>query len=116
MGESNEEFVRRSGYRFNLLIRSLPSEESSAIPLETLLTKAKGIGYRETPQQLAVDVSALMRRKEIASAQVNGKTLHWKLPKGQFEVRKRELLIKLHAKELTEDDLETLEKIVQKPK
>lgn len=116
MEKHDEEFTRRSGYRFNILIELLPSEESSAIPLETLLGKAKKVGYKETPEQLAVDISALIKRKEVTSAHVNGKTLHWKLPKGQREVRKRGLLIKLHAMDLSDEDLATLEKIVLKSK
>jgi hypothetical protein len=111
MAKFEEEFIRRTGHRFNLIMESLPSEESSAISMNALLDRVKRIGYKEVPEQLSVDVNALIKRKEVATALINGEQLHWKLPKGSFEVRKRRLLIKLHAMELTEEDLAALEKI-----
>jgi len=116
MEQIREEFVRRSGHRFNLIIKSLPSTESLAISIEELLERLKIIGYRESIDQLHIDLSALIVRKEIAESSIMNKSYYWSLPRGQNELRKRILLIKLHNMELTEEDLTALEQIIKKSK
>ncbi|MGA2573922.1 MAG: hypothetical protein ABSF36_06995 [Candidatus Methanomethylicaceae archaeon] len=116
MEKTGEEFVRRSGHRFNLIIKSLPSAESLAISIEELLERLRKIGYRESPDQLRIDISALIKRKEVAESSLKGKSYYWSLPRGQNELRKRILLIKLHNMELTEEDIAALEKIAKKSK
>jgi hypothetical protein len=116
MEKAGEEFVRRSGHRFNLIIRSLPLAESLAISIEELLERVKKIGYKESPDQLRIDISALIKRNEVAESSLKGKSYYWSLPKGQNELRKRILLIRLHNMELTEEDIATLETIVRKSK
>jgi hypothetical protein len=114
MAKSSEEFVRRSGHRFNLIIRSLPQDEATAIPMGTLLEKLTKIGYKENLDQLAIDVGALVKRGEVSFSTVGGKAVYWALGRGLFETRKRSTLIRLHNMELTEEDLKILEGLALK--
>jgi hypothetical protein len=114
MQNPSEEFVRRSGHRFNLIIRALPKSETEAISMDILFEKLSKFGYKESLDQLAVDISALVRRGEVAFSLVSGKAMYWALEKGLFETRKRTALIKLHNMELTEEDLKALEGLAQK--
>jgi hypothetical protein len=116
MQNPSEEFTRRSGHRFNLIIRALPKNETEAVSMGTLFEKLSKFGYKESLDQLAVDVSALVRRREVAFSLVSGKAEYWALDKGLFETRKRTALIKLHNMELTEEDLKVLEGLTQKGK
>jgi hypothetical protein len=109
-----EEFARRTGHRFNIIIKSLPSEPSSGISFEDLLPKLQKLGYRESQDQLKIGLSALQNRQEIGSSLINGKTAYVALPKGLFESRKRSTLIKLHNIDITEEELKVLEKIALK--
>ena len=116
MEKIGEEFIRRSGHRFNLIIKSLPSAESSAISIEELLERVKKIGYKESSDQLLIDLSALIKRNEVAESIIKGNSQYRSLPRGLIELRKRILLIRLHTMELTEEDIATLETIVRKSK
>ncbi|MBM5805272.1 MAG: hypothetical protein FJZ49_04315 [Candidatus Verstraetearchaeota archaeon] len=116
MAKPSEEFIRRSGHRFNLIVKSLPRDESSAIPMDILLEKLKRLGYKEDLDQLAVDVGALVKRGELSFSIVGGRAVYWALEKGIFETRKRSALIKLHNMDLTEEDLEVLEGLAHKSK
>ena len=116
MEKLGEEFIRRSGHRFNLIIKSLPSAESSAISIEELLKRVKKIGYKESSDQLLIDLSALIKRNEVVESIIKGNSQYWSLPRGLFELRKRVLLIRLHNMELTEEDIAALEKIARKTK
>lgn len=111
MPNPSDEFQRRTGHRFNLIIKSLPAAESNAITMDMLFERLKKIGYLESPDQLSVDVSALIKRKEIAQSASGEGALYWVLEKGLFEIRKRKALIKIHNMELSEDDLKALEAI-----
>jgi len=113
MQNPSEEFRRRTGHRFNQIIRALPKSESEAVPMGILLEKLSKIGYKESLDQLAVDVSALVKRGEVAFSLVSGKAVYWVLGKGMFETRKRTALIKLHNMEITEEDLKALEGLAQ---
>lgn len=114
MQNPSEEFSRRTGHRFNLIIRALPKSEPQAVPMDNLLENLSKFGYKESLDQLAVDVSALVKRGEVAFSLVSGKAVYWVLEKGLFETRKRTALIKLHNIELTEEDLKALEGLAQK--
>ena len=114
MAKPSEEFIRRSGHRFNLIVRSLPQDEASAIPMDALLEKLGKIGYKENLDQLAIDVGALVKRGELSFSIVAGRAVYWALGTGLFETRKRSALIKLHNIELTEEDLKVLEGLAQK--
>lgn len=114
MQNPSEEFGRRTGHCFNLIIRTLPKSEPEAVPMDILLEKLSKFGYKESLDQLAVDVSALIKRGEVAFSLVSGKAVYWVLEKGLFETRKRTALIKLHNMELIEEDLKTLEGLTQK--
>lgn len=108
------EFARRTGHRFNIVIKSLPSSESNAITMEALSSKLQKIGYSEGEEQLTTDIAALMGRGEVCTCVRDGKTLFWATEKGLLETRKRQLLIKLHNMVLTEEDLKVLESIAQR--
>jgi len=114
MAKPSEEFIRRSGHRFNLIVRSLPQDEASAIPMDALLEKVAKIGYKENLDQLAIDVGALVKRGELSFSIIANKAVYWALGKGLFETRKRSALIRLHNLELTEDDLKVLEGLALK--
>lgn len=114
MFKAGEEFARRTGHRFNIIIKSLPSDPSSGMTFEDLLPKLQKLGYRESQDQLKIDLSALQNRQEIGSSLINGKTAYVALPKGLFESRKRSTLIKLHNMDITEEELKVLEKIARK--
>jgi hypothetical protein len=108
------EFAQRTGHRFNLIIKSLPTSESGAIGFAALYEKLKKLGYVESQDQLSTDMKALATRGEIMSAGVGGDAKYWASEKGRFEVRKRTALIKLHNMDLTEEDVKLLEEIAQK--
>jgi hypothetical protein len=114
MAKPSEEFIRRSGHRFNLIVRSLPQDEASAIPMDVLLERLKKVGYKENLDQLAIDVGALVKRGELSLSIVAGRAVYWTLEKGLLETRKRSALIKLHNMELTEGDIKVLEELAQK--
>jgi hypothetical protein len=114
MAKPHEEFTRRTGHRFNLIVKSLPLDEASAIPMDVLLDKLKKLGYKEGLDQLAVDVGALIKRGELSFSIVAGRAVYWALVKGLLETRKRSALIKLHNMDLTEEDLRVLEGLAQK--
>jgi hypothetical protein len=114
MPNPSDEFQRRTGHRFNLIIKSLPSSESEAITLDALQARLKKIGYLETSEQLAVDVAALIRRKEVSQATSGQNPVFWVLAKGLFEIRKRKALIMLHNSDISEDDLKELEAIAHR--
>jgi hypothetical protein len=116
MEKLREESTRRSGHRFNLIIKSLPSAESSAISIKELMERVKKLGYKESSDQLLIDLSALIKRNEVAESVIKGNSQYWSLPRGLFELRKRLLLIRLHNMELTEEDIIALEKIARKTK
>ena len=116
MAKPSEEFVRRSGHRFNLIVRSLPQDEAYAIPMDVLLEKLRKLGYKEDLDQLAIDVGALVKRGELSFSIVAGRAVYWALGKGLLESRKRALLIKLHNMDLTEEDLKVLERLAHKGK
>ena len=108
------EFAQRTGHRFNLIIKSLPTDSSNAISIESLLEKLKRLGYSEGLEQLLVDVGALSTRGEVATSTAGGNAVYWTTDKGRFETRKRTALIKLHNMDLTEEDVRALEDIAQK--
>lgn len=116
MEKSGEEFIRRSGHRFNLIIRALPTTENSAISFDELFEKVKKLGYKENPDQFLIDLSALIKRKEIGEVSREGKVHYWAFPRGMKELRKRQLLIRLHNMDLSDEDLDALEKIAKKSK
>lgn len=116
MSPYSEEFVRRSGHRFNIIVKTLSTSEDEAIPMETLHQKLVQRGYREGIDQLAVDVGALVKRGEVSFSLMSGSAVYWATAKGLFEVRKRAALIRLHNLEISEEDLAELERLARKGK
>lgn len=109
-----QEFARRTGHRFNIIVKSLPTREYEAIPMEALHERLSKRGYREGLDQLAVDVGALVRRGEVAFSLMGGAAAYWVTERGLFEARKRTALIKLHNAEISEGDLLELERLARK--
>lgn len=110
-----EEFQKRAGHRFNLIIRSMPKLSSEAITAEALLQKIQRLGYLESLDQLKIDLSALKKRGEVSAAAEDGDA-YYVLPKGIFETRKRTALIRIHNLEICEADLDLLEAISRRGK
>ena len=113
MFNKGEEFARRTGHRFNVIIKSLPTDQPSAMLAGALFEKLQKFGYKERLDQLNTDLYALIERKEIGSSSVEGKTTYWVLPHGLFETRKRSALIKLHNMDISEEELKSLERIAR---
>lgn len=111
-----EEFARRTGHRFNLIVRTLPASEDEAFPMEALHEKLVRRGYGEGVDQLAVDVGALVKRGEVSFSLMSGAAVYWATAKGLFEARKRSALIRLHNVEISEEDLAALERLARKGK
>lgn len=116
MSPHSEEFVRRTGHRFNIIVKTLPTSEDEAIPMETLHGKLVQRGYKEGIDQLAVDVGALVKRGEVSFSLMSGAAVYWVMEKGLLEVRKRAALIRLHNMEISEEDLVELERLARKGK
>ena len=116
MPNQHDEFSRRTGHRFNLIIKSLPAKQSDAVSIEDLHAKLKKLGYVETEDQLVTDVSALMGRNEVSTCGSGSKKLYYTTERGHFETRKRTALIMLHNMEISEEDLKIIENIAHKKK
>jgi hypothetical protein len=116
MSPHSQEFARRTGHRFNIIVKTLPTSEDEAIPMEVLHGKLLKRGYREGIDQLAVDVGALVKRGEVSFSLMSGTAVYWVMEKGLFEARKRAALIRLHNMEISEENLAELERLVKKGK
>jgi len=116
MSPHSEEFVRRTGHRFNIIVTTLPTSEDEAIPMEALHERLVQRGYREGIDQLAVDIGALVKRGEVSFSLMSGAAVYWVMEKGLLEARKRAALIKLHNMEISEEDLVELERLARKGK
>ena len=114
MSKQVSEFSGRTGHRFNLIIKALPRSETEAVPLDLLLKRLERLGYMGELDQLALDVSNLVQRSEVAFTLAEGHAVYWALERGLFETRKRAALIKLHNIEMTEEDLKVLESLARK--
>jgi len=114
MSQHGNEFVRRSGHRFNVIIRSLPMSENKAVPMGALHEKLLLGGYRKNIDQLTTDVGALVKRGEVASGLMGSTAVYWATDKAALETRKRLALIRLHNVEISEADLVELERLLKK--
>ncbi len=114
MPEHSKEFAGRTGHRFNMIIKTLPTTEEEALPMEALHRELRDRGYAGGIDQLAVDVGALVRRGEVSFSLMSGAAVYWATEKGLFETRKRAALIRLHNVEITEEDLVKLERLARR--
>jgi len=108
------ELRQRTGHRFNIIIKSLPENSDSAITYNELLRRVEAGGYLGGKNELAENLDALERRKEIGVISGSeGIKRYWATKRGKRENRKRVALIMLHTVELTEDEIIALEKMAQ---
>lgn len=109
------EVNQRTGHKFNIIIKNLPDKSDAALTFTELLKQVKANGYVGGKSELQENLSALERRKEIAvKVDQDGTKKYRATQRGRIEYRKRIALIKLHIAELSEEDINALEKMAEK--
>lgn len=112
-----DEIRQRTGHRFNIVIQSLPEDSGASITFEELFRRVKTKEFVGNQDELAENLDALEKRKEIGvKIEPDQTKRYWATARGKLETRKRVALIKLHTQELTEDEVAALEKMASRPK
>lgn len=110
------EHASRTGHRFNVIMKALPTSEDEALPMGSIHALLAKRGYGGDIDELSMDIGALVKRGEVTFSLMSGAAVYWATDKGRFESRKRVALMKLHNADISEEDLAELERLAKRGK
>jgi hypothetical protein len=111
-----DEHARRTGHRFNIIVKALPTSEDEALPMESIHGLLAKRGYGGSIDELSMDIGALVKRGEVTFSLMSGAAVYWTTERGLLETRKRVALMKLHNADISEEDLIELERLAKRGK